>query len=54
MGAILLACRDFQWVKLLLFVAHNEKGGKKHFLLTFFAATLVTLIHWWREGVDDD
>ena len=54
MGARLLACKDFQWIKLLLFMTHNGKGGKETFLLTFFAATLVTLIHWGREGVDDD
>ena len=53
MGARLLASKDFQWIKLLLFVAHNGKEGKKHFF-NLFAATLVSLVHWWREGVDDD
>lgn len=39
MGARLLASRDFQWIKLLLFVADNGKGGGNIFTYLFCSNT---------------
>ena len=52
-GARLLACRDFQWIKLLLFVTHNGKGRGNIFTYIFCSNTCYfdTLVEgggrWW-------